>query len=98
MVPRGKKMSGQKPIAKFKAGTVSAAVFENEIPVKEGKATVLKVTVQKRYKDSDGNWKSSNSYSRNEIPLAIHCLQKAFESMLGESDTNGENADEEIVM
>ena len=27
-------------------------------------------------------WKSSQSFSRNEIPLAIYVLQKAFEAML----------------
>ena len=92
------KMTGQKPIAKFKAGMVSAAIWENQIEVKGKTVTMLKATVQRRYKDSDGNWKSSQSFSRNEIPLAIYCLQQAFEKMLGESDTNGENVEEEIVM
>lgn len=86
----------QKPVCKFKAGQVSAAVFGNEIPVKGGKTTMLKATVQKRYKDSDGNWKSSNSYGRNELPLAVYCLQKAFEFMLDEGNGNGDS--EEIVV
>jgi hypothetical protein len=30
--PEVKKMAGQKPVAKFKAGQVSAALWENEIP------------------------------------------------------------------
>jgi hypothetical protein len=60
--------------------------------------TVLKATVQKKYKDSDGNWKSSNSHSRNEILLARHCLQKAFQSMLGEGEGYNGNIEEEIVM
>jgi hypothetical protein len=29
-----------------------------------------------------GTWQSSTSFSRNEIPLAIHCLQKAFEKII----------------
>lgn len=82
-----KKMTGQKPTAKFKAGQVSAALWENEITAKKGgKATVLKATVQRRYKDKDGNWKSSTSFSRNEIPLAIYCLQKAFEKIIRDAD------------
>lgn len=91
-------MTGQKPIAKFKAGMVSAAIWENQIEVKGKTVMMLKATVQRRYKDKDGDWKSSQSFSRNEIPLAIYCLQQSFESMLGESDTNGESVDEEIVM
>jgi hypothetical protein len=76
-------MAGQKPVAKFKAGQVSAALWENEITTKNGhKATVLKATVERRYRDRDGNWKSSGSFSRNEIPLAIYCLQEAFEKII----------------
>jgi hypothetical protein len=78
-----KKMAGQKPTAKFKAGQVSAALWENEITTKNGhKATILKATVERRYRDKDGNWKSSGSFSRNEIPLAMYCLQKAFEKII----------------
>ncbi|MFW6162006.1 MAG: hypothetical protein ACODAJ_04510 [Planctomycetota bacterium] len=37
-----------------------------------GRRTRLKgPRVSRRYQDKDGNWKSSESFSRNEIPLAI---------------------------
>ncbi len=75
-------MSQQIPIAKFKAGQVSAALWENQIEAGGRPATILKATIQRRYKDTDGQWKSSTSFSRNEIPLAIHCLQKAFEKIV----------------
>ena len=76
-------MPGQKPVAKFTAGQTSSAVWENEIATKDGgTAKVLKATVQRRYKDKDGNWKSSQSFSRNEIPLAIYCLNKSFEAII----------------
>jgi len=46
-------MPGQKPVAKFKAGQVSSAIWANSIPVKNGgTATILKATVQRRYKDN----------------------------------------------
>ena len=75
-------MSQQTPIAKFKAGAVSAALWENEIQVNGKPATMLKATIERRYKDATGNWKSSTSFSRNEIPLAVYCLQKAFEKIV----------------
>jgi len=82
-------MAGQKPVAKFQAGQVSAAIWENEISVNGRQVTVLKATVQRRYKDKDGDWKSSGSFSRNEIPLAIYCLEKSFEHMIeGQKDEN----------
>lgn len=63
-------MKGQRPVAKFTAGQVSAAIWENQATTKAGKqVTMLKATVERRYKDKDG-WKSSGSFSRNEIPLA----------------------------
>ena len=61
-----------KPTAKFRAGPVSAAIWENEITVNGKKALMLKASIERRYKDKDGQWKSSNSFSRNEIPLAVY--------------------------
>ena len=76
-------MTGQKPVAKFKAGQVSAALWENRITAGNGnEVAVLKASVQRRYKDKSGNWQSSGSFSRNEIPLAIYCLQKSFEKII----------------
>ena len=75
-------MVGQTPIGKFKAGQVSSAIWENEVQMPRGIVKILKATIQRRYKDKSGTWKSSTSFSRNEIPLAIHCLQKAFEKII----------------
>ena len=93
----------QMPVAKFKAGQVASAVWENTIQVKGAAVTVLKATVQRRYKDRDGIWKSSGSFSRNEIPMAIYCLQKAFEKIIEmqQEDSGNENSNtivEEMVI
>lgn len=50
---------------------------------------LTKATVERRYKDRDGSWKSTGSFSRNEIPLVIYCLTKAFDTMVGESSGDG---------
>ncbi|MCP4610967.1 MAG: hypothetical protein GY845_19850 [Planctomycetes bacterium] len=95
-------MTGQQPVAKFRAGQVSSALWENDIQVRGGTVKILKATVQRRYKDKDsGEWKSSMSFSRNEIPLAIYCLQKAFEKIIdaqseGSGDSN--NVVEEPIL
>lgn len=92
-------MVGQTPVAKFKAGQVSAALWENEININGRKTVILKATVQRRYKDKNGLWQSSSSFSRNEIPLAIYCLQKAFEKIIETqaNEFNSNNIVEEIV-
>jgi hypothetical protein len=64
-------MAGQKPVAKFRACQISATIWENELSVNGRKATVAKATAQRRRRDNQGNWKSSGSFSRNEIPLGL---------------------------
>lgn len=91
-------MAGQMPVAKYTAGTISAAIWTNEITVKERKVTELKVTVQRRFKDRDGTWKSSGSFSGNEIPLAIYCLEKSFEHMIESPKDEDDSNDSEKAM
>ena len=88
-----------KPIAKFRAGQVSAAIWQNEATVNGNrKVTLLKATVERRYRDAAGNWQSSGSFSRNEIPLAIYCLHKCFEHMIETAKERDESIEEETVM
>ena len=93
-------MTGQQmPVAKFRAGQVASAVWQNTIQVKGKAITILKATVQRRYKDKEGNWQSSGSFSRNEIPLAIHCLQQAFEEIIKtQHEDNGNGNIEETFI
>ncbi len=67
------------PVKKFRAGQVNCALWENELTVNGRTVTKLSATLERRYKDKNEQWKSSNSLGRNEIPLAIYCLEKAFE-------------------
>jgi len=91
-------MTGQRPVAKFTAGQVSAAIWENEVTTKAGKKVTMlkKATVERRYKDRDGQWKSSSSFARNEIPLAIYCLNRSFEHII-ESQKDSDSVEEETV-
>ena len=78
-------------------------MWENEIQVGGVAKVILKATVNRRYKDRNGDWRSADSFSRNEIPLAVYCLQKAFEAILtteqnGDGDSGASNgAAEEVV-
>ncbi len=72
------------PVKKIKAGTISCALWENEITVNSRTVTKLNATVERRYKDKNEQWKSSNSFGRNDIPLVIYCLERAFEVMVKE--------------
>ena len=74
------------PVKKFSAGSVSCALWESEATEDGRKVNLLKATVERRYKDRDGTWKSSGSFSQNEIPLAVFCLLKAYAAMVGEDE------------
>lgn len=86
-------MEKSKPVQKFRAGQVGCALWENEVTVGGEKQVILKASVSRRYKDRDGTWKTSQSFSRNEIPLAIFVLFQAFEAML-EKPKDQEGIDE----
>ncbi|MBN2561222.1 MAG: hypothetical protein JXQ75_09860 [Phycisphaerae bacterium] len=70
------------PLAKHRAGGVSEAIWANEAVMNGKETEMLKASIERMYRDSAGNWKSSGSFSRNEIPLAIYGLQKAFEDII----------------
>ena len=94
-------MQGQTlPLARFKAGQIFAAIWENTIIANGKKLAVPKASVHRRYKNKDGEWKNSGSFSRNEIPLVIHCLQQAFKKIieLQNNESNNDTVNEEIVM
>ena len=43
---------------------------------------MLKATIDRRYKDSEGNWQSTKSLRLNDIPKAIVVLSKAYEELI----------------
>lgn len=88
----------QKPIEKFSAGAVSAGLWENEITTNGKTVTIMKAMVSRRYRDRNDNWKTTYSFSRNEIPLAIYCLQKAFESIIEKAKQNSNDIEQERVI
>ena len=84
------------PVAKLRAGQVFCALWQNEAKVKGQVVELLKATVERRYQNGDGEWKSSGSFSQNEIPLAIYCLQKAFEHMIEKQQEKSNTPVEEV--
>ena len=68
-----------KPEVSFKVGAVRAAIFRNEIHQAGRPISIGKVVLEVRYRDKNGEWKSTHSMSANEVPKAILALQKAYE-------------------
>lgn len=93
-------MTNEKPVAKIRAGAVSCALWRNTIKVNGQQKTALKATIERRFKDADGQWKSTQSLSRNEIALAIYVLSKALDWIIQQENEKGGNdgIEEEVVM
>ncbi len=53
----------QKPVKKFRSGTVSAAVWENVIQTQNGNKTVQNITFQRGYRDESNQWKNTDSFT-----------------------------------
>lgn len=97
------------PERRFSAGAVVAAVWQNEGKNKDGQVVGYKtVSLQRRYKDKEGIWKSTSSFRISDLPRAALVLHKAYEFLvLKEKEGNGSAigpagnpavAEEEIVM
>lgn len=85
------------PKAKFRAGQVSCALWENEATVQGRTVNILRATLERRYRHHSGEWRSTNSFSKTEIPLAIYCLAKAFETMLVDEAAKQPVPEEEVL-
>ena len=73
-------MMKAKPVKKYKVGGVQAAIWENQAANPQGQQeTFHSVTLERRYKDRDGNWKTSESFRAGDLPKAILLLSKAYE-------------------
>ncbi|MBW2998460.1 hypothetical protein KY321_02880 [Candidatus Woesearchaeota archaeon] len=73
---------------KFSTGAISAVVWNNEGKDSEGKPTEFKtISIDRRYQDKDGNWKSTSSLRVNDLPKVVLVANKAFEYLSLKEDS-----------
>ena len=79
--PRAQK--GHGPLKSFKSGALQVTIWENENLTNEGQVIAIKsVTFERRYKDKNGEWKSTNNLKANDLPKAALLLSKAYEYLV----------------
>lgn len=82
-------MEKTKPEMKFRAGSISATVWNNEIKRKDGTPASFKtISLQRGYKDKDGEWKNTASLRANDLPKAVLLLNKAYEHLLMQTEAS----------
>ena len=84
------------PEKRFKCGACEAAIFENEIKSNGKIVKLKKVAIQKRYKNSEGEWKSTHSLDKNDIPKLILALSKAYEYLTMSKESDDDEVQEEL--
>ena len=73
-------VAGNKPQKKFSAGAISATIWQNKCQNKEGKEyEYASLSLDRRYKDKEGNWQSTGSMRLPDVPKAVVVLSKAYE-------------------
>jgi hypothetical protein len=71
-----------KPEKVFSTGAIHVSVWKNE-SIKDGnKSEFRTVSVQRRYADKNGEWKSTSTLRINDLPRVTLALNKAFEYLV----------------
>lgn len=60
-------------------GNVQLAIFENEGQRQGTPAVYYTVKVSRSYRDIAGNWNSTNSFHKSQLPQLLYACQKALE-------------------
>jgi len=72
--------SPAKPVATFRYGGVSAAIFTDKVKTKNGKSLdVYNVSLRRSYRKADGQWSPSRSLRSADLLPASLALQKCYE-------------------
>jgi len=72
-----------RPLKAFRSGAIQVSIWENESLSTEGQVQSYKtVSFDRRYKDRNGEWKSTNNLRVNDLPKASLLLSKAYEYLV----------------
>lgn len=67
--------------------SIQVALWPNTITLRDGSVvTVLSLTIQRRYKDGNGDWHTSNSFRNHDLPVLMHALQRAHSYALDQRE------------
>ena len=69
----------RKPVRRFKAGSVSAAIWAAQVDKNGRTVTRYSVRIEKRYRDREGNFQTSHTFFPNDLPRVQLVTGKAYE-------------------
>jgi hypothetical protein len=87
-----------RPIRKFRVGNVQASVWRNTFQGRDGKTIETEsVSFSKFYKDAQGQWQTTNSYKKNEVPKLLTAVHHYLAGQVVETDTPPEVEEDNIA-
>lgn len=73
--------TGNKPVKVFRIKGVKVSIWANSVTI-DGRETIMhKVTDQRIYREGD-DWKTTESYSRDDLPILQMLVQDAYRWIL----------------
>jgi len=66
------------PEKEFRAGGVSATIWNNQQEINGNKMDVKSVQIQRSYQDDKKEWKKTSSFKTNDLPKLITVATEAF--------------------
>ncbi len=80
-----------RPVHQVRIGRVKAAIFEN------GDDAPRKVQFQTLYKNEEDQWRGSQSFAREDLPLLIKVADQVHSYLYEQSEQNGKNGSSEDI-
>ena len=68
-----------KPLEEVRIGAVKAAIWRNVADMGNNSRPMYSVTFQRLYRDGDNAWKSTESFSRDDLLLLAKVAERAFD-------------------
>jgi len=87
-----------RPEKEFRVGAVRAAIWANPRRTAGGQSfDSHRIQLERTYKDSQGNFKTTQSLEANDIPKAIVALQRSFEYILCRAEERESRTEDDLL-
>ena len=88
-------MEKERPKKTFRAGSVRASIWDNEISLPNGETRNMpRVRVERRYKNDQNEWVSTNYFNVNELAKLQAVIRAAFDYLVV---TERERTEEQVL-
>lgn len=86
-------MENNKPETKIKIGAICASVWKRTHTTRDGREFDRRqVSIDRVYRNKDGDWKNATSFELNDIPKAILALQEAYALLAKKTEASSSEA------